>query len=184
MRFGKGLGLGLMMLLAGCGSQAPSGLVATSRDEAAALSKVMAAPPGKTPSEATASVLVSFQNPRTSFSSEKIELSSGKTLPLDDGMGPEGDISFFFDGSRFQVLANASGGAKRMLAPAKAERPVEDFAMAPVALQPNSEVLVKSERGVYVLRITDLEAGSMKFDPTGIGTGTGSVSFSYRMVAI
>lgn len=183
MRFGNGLGLGLVMLLAGCGAQAPVALMAPASADAAP-SRVSVAPLGQAPSESTASVLVSFQNPRTSFSSDKIELSSGKTLPVDDGMGPEGDISFFFDGSRFQVLANASGGANRMLAPARSERPVEDFAMAPVALQANSEVLVKSERGTYVLRITDLEAGSMKFDPTGIGTGTGSVSFSYRLVAM
>jgi hypothetical protein len=129
--------------------------------------------------EATASVPISFQSPRTSFSSEKIDLRTGKTLSGDDGMGPEGDISFFYDGSRFHVIANAGGGANRTLAPAESGRAKGEFAMAPLPLAEGSEVLVKHGHGTSLLLITELRAGSMRFLPDGIGTGSGSVAFSY-----
>lgn len=184
--------MGLGVLLAGCGSPLPAGL-ADARLEPAP--KRTAAPIGaeivpamhqapKVDPEATGSVVITFRNPRTSFSSDKIDLSTGKTLPVDDGMGPEGDLSFFFDGSRFHVIANAGGGANRNLAPAKAGKPTGPFAMAPIPLQEGSEVLIKQDHGVYAVRITRLQAGSMMFLPSGTGTGTGSVTFSYRPHAI
>ncbi|MNK46326.1 hypothetical protein D3C87_651100 [compost metagenome] len=185
-RIGTWLGLGL--LLAGCGSPLPAAVGDAPfakanvrqdmRFEQEIVPATHAAPAsGK---DATASVVIAFLNPRTSFTSEKIDLKTGKTLPADDGMGPEGDLSFFYDGSRFQIIANAGGGAVRTLAPAKAGKPIGAFAMAPIPLQEGSEILLKQDHGVYSVTITGLQAGSMTFLPGGTGTGTGSVTFSYR----
>lgn len=183
--------MGLGILLAGCGSAPPTGIgderPARGNDGAPPLSveRVAAsqlAPKGET--EATGSLVIAFRNPRTSFSSDKIELSTGKTLDPDDGMSPEGDLSFFFDGSRFQIIANAAGGANRNLAPAKAGKPTGAFSMGPIPLQEGTEVLLKQDHGLYSVTITGLQPGSMRFLPSGSGTGTGSVSFSYRARAI
>ena len=192
-----GLGIGLGMILAGCGSSVPSA-VPEAAPEAAPAAPTASSARSVQPDDAglrivpavhhdatsrdaaTRSLVITFQNPRTSFSSEKIDLNTGKTLPADDGMGPDGDISFFFDGSRFQVIANSGGGANRTLAPAESGKPVGEFAMAPIPLQEGSEVLVKQDHGVYTIRITGLDAGSMAFSPTGSGTGTGSVTFAYH----
>ena len=189
-RIGTWLGLGV--LLAGCGSS-PLGAVGEvpaatppARDTATIATEIA---PGEhlTPArsqEATASVVITFMNPRTSFTSEKIDLSTGKTLPADDGMGPEGDLSFFYDGVRFQVIANAGGGANRTIAPAQAGKPTGAFAMEPIPLHEGSEVLLKQDHGLYSVTITGLQAGSMTFLSNGTGTGTGSVTFSFRPLAI
>lgn len=195
---GSWLGLGL--LLAGCGSPLPATVGAPPHGEPGrgiaprtALPEAEARPlvdtrvsgplaPTAGPI-ATESLVITFQNPRTSFSSDKFDLSTGKTLPVDDGMGPEGDLSFFFDGTRFQVIANAGGGANRTIAPAKAGKPIDSFAMAPIPLKEGSEVLIKQDHGLYAVTITGLQAGSMSFLPTGTGTGTGSVTFTYRPLA-
>ncbi|MNT76053.1 hypothetical protein D3C72_2150100 [compost metagenome] len=95
-------------------------------------------------------------------------------------MGPEGDISFYYDGSRLQIIANAGGGANRSLAPAEGGKPVGAFAMAPIPLREGSEVLLRQDHGLYIVKITGLKAGSMEFLPSGTGTGTGSVTFSYQ----
>lgn len=199
-----GTWMGLGILLAGCGSPLPGGLAEAPRMPAPTAVSAPASTPVSAPAEApivrevipashgtseldaqaTRSVVITFQNPRTSFTSDKIELSTGKTLPADDGMSPEGDLSFFFDGSRFQVIANAGGGADRNLAPAKAGKPTGAFSMAPIPLQEGSEVLLKQDHAVYSVTITGLEAGSMMFLPSGTGTGTGSVTFTYRPHAI
>lgn len=186
-----GTWMGLAFLLAGCGSPLPAAVgeapvakarVQDARPAAEIVPATHASPAsGK---EATASVVITFLNPRTSFTSEKIDLSTGKMLPADDGMGPEGDISFFYDGSRFQVIANAGGGAVRTLAPAQAGKPTGAFAMAPIPLHEGSEVLLKQDHGLYSVTITGLQSGSMTFLPSGTGTGTGSVTFSYRPHAI
>ena len=184
--------MGLSVLLAGCGSGPLTGIgdaTPTSGNEGAnapiAIERVSAsqlAPKGE--KEAKGSLVIAFRNPRTAFSSDKIELSTGKTLDPDDGMSPEGDLSFFFDGSRFQVIANAGGGANRNLAPAKAGKPIGAFSMGPIPLQEGTEILLKQDHGLYSVRITGLQPGSMRFLPSGSGTGTGSVSFSYRAYAI
>ena len=184
--------MGLSVLLAGCGSAPLTGIgdaTPARGNEGAnapiAIERVSAsqlAPEGE--KEAKGSLVIAFRNPRTAFSSDKIELSTGKTLPADDGMSPEGDLSFFFDGARFQVIANAGGGADRNLAPAKAGKPTGAFTMAPIPLQEGSEVLLKQDHGVYSVTITGLQPGSMTFLPSGTGTGTGSVTFSYRPHAI
>lgn len=191
-----GTWMGLGVLLAGCGSPLPAGIAdaplaparaAVGAPAQAPIAAEIAPASQATPeidTQATRSVVIMFHNPRTSFSSDKIELSTGKTLPADDGMSPEGDLSFFFDGSRFQVIANAGGGANRNLAPAKAGKPTGAFTMAPIPLQEGSEVLLKQDHGVYSVTITGLQPGSMTFLPSGTGTGTGSVTFSYRPHAI
>ncbi len=170
---------GIALLLVGCGSSPPTTAPDKSVDVAVPPSLMSRAVPA---TEATASVEIAFQSPRTSFSSDKIDLQTGKTLPSDDGMGPEGDISFFYDGSAFQVIANAGGGANRALSNSEGDGSAREFAMAPVKLQPGSEVLVKAAERVYRLRITDLRAGSMRFLPDGTGTGTGSLAFTYRIL--
>lgn len=182
-RMRGGYGLGLAMLIGGCGMPGASGPLEPGpvalRPGLRAPLTVAASPSA----ERTLRVSVSFQDPRTSFSSEKIDLFTGKTLPLDDGMGPDGDISFFYDGSRFQVIANAGGGANRALARAESGRAQEELAMAPIPLVEGSEVLVKHGQGTMLLRITELSPGSMRFLPSGTGTGSGSVAFSYRIAA-
>lgn len=179
-----GAWIGLSVILAACGSPQPAAVgrapQAPARGEAAAeVVPVVphAAKPGR---EATGSLVITFQNPRTSFTSDKIDLKTGKTLPADDGMSPEGDISFFYDGSRFQIIANAGGGANRSLAPAESGKPAGEFAMAPIPLREGSQVLLRQDHGGYIVTITGLKAGSMTFLPTGTGTGTGSVTFSYQ----
>lgn len=178
-----GYGLGLAMLIGGCGMPGASGPLAASPEAPGTGVAVPLTRETRLSPERTLRVPVSFQSPRTSFSSDKIDLIAGKTLPLDDGMGPEGDISFFYDGSRFQVIANAGGGANRALARAESGRAKEDLAMAPIPLQEGSEVLVKHDHGAVLLRITELSTGSMRFLPSGTGTGSGSVAFDYRIAA-
>lgn len=187
-----GIWMGLGVLLAGCGGSLPAAVSTPAAPTAAGVTPASqeAGPPaaslvpavyeGRAQRAATESVVIAFINPRTSFSSDKIDLSTGKTLPADDGMGPEGDISFFFDGSRFQVIANSGGGATRTLAPAKAGKATDAFSMAPIPLQEGSEVLLQGAQGVYLVTITGLRPGSMAFSPLGTGTGTGSVTFSYQ----
>lgn len=173
--------MGLGILLAGCGSATPTRIAAPPL----AIDRVSASQLGSNgEKEATGSLVIAFRNPRTAFSSDKIELSTGKTLDPDDGMSPEGDLSFFFDGSRFQIIANAGGGANRHLAPAKSGKPTGAFSMGPIPLQEGTEVLLKQDHGLYSVTITGLQPGSMRFLPSGSGTGTGSVSFSYHAHAI
>ncbi len=184
-----GIAMGLGLVLAGCGSPLPAAVTQDVKAPEARTAQRerpdMRLVPAVFPEQgvrraATRSLEIVFWSPRTSFSSEKIDLTSGKTLPADDGMSPEGDLSFFFDGSRFQVIANSSGGANRTLAPAEAGKPVGEFAMAPIPLREGSEILLRQDHGVYTVRITGLDAGSMHFSPTGSGTGTGSVTFAYQ----
>lgn len=173
MRDRIGMILGSAVLLSACGAPLP---------ESGAESAGWALTSGRVADQAaTASLVITFQSPRTSFSSEKIELGTGKTLPADDGMSPEGDLLFFYDGTQFQAIANASGGATRSLAPAKAGKATGAFAMAPIPLKVGSEILLKQDQAVYLLRITRLEAGSMAFRPDGLGAGTGSIDFSYQL---
>jgi hypothetical protein len=185
--------MGLGIVLAGCGGALPSavtdatppaGVDATAATRDAAPAAETVAPAVYTEraqgQAATGSVVIAFISPRTSFSSDKIELSTGKTLPADDGMGPEGDISFFYDGSRFQAIANSGGGATRTLAPAEAGKATGEFSMAPIPLKEGSQILLQGERGVYLVTISGLQPGSMTFSPLGTGTGTGSVTFSYQ----
>jgi hypothetical protein len=184
--------MGLGIVLAGCGGSLPSGVsdatppaAATPATREAATEPLIPAvyTDRKQEQAATGSVVIAFISPRTSFSSDKIELSTGKTLPVDDGMGPEGDISFFYDGSRFQAIANSGGGATRTLAPAEDGKATGEFAMAPIPLDEGSELLLRGERGVYRVMITGLRPGSMTFSPHGTGSGTGSVTFSYQLLA-
>jgi hypothetical protein len=185
----NGTWIGLALILSGCGAPLPAAVsnsqaLPSAESEPAPILRLVPAAHhagALREHEATASVLIAFQNPRTSFSSEKIDLGTGKLLPVDDGMGPEGDISFFYDGSRFQVIANAGGGANRTIARAESGKAVGEFAMAPIPLHEGSEVLIKQDQRLYTVRITALRAGSMAFLPSGLGTGTGSVAFSYQL---
>lgn len=182
-RYGSWAGIGL--LLVGCGAPVPT------LGPAGRPSGLMGLPttPGTTAPDAlddaksTHRVVIAFRTPRTSFSSDKVDLRTGKTLPMDDGMGPEGDLSFFFDGSRFQAIANSGGGSTRTLAPAESGRAVGEFAMAPVVLREGSELLLKQGQQIYHLRITRLTPGSMTFLPSGLGAGTGFLDFSYQLKA-
>lgn len=182
-RIGSWIGVGLMLV--GCGAPVPS---LAPEGPPAGVMGLPATPGSPAPeplvgADATQHIVIAFRNPRTSFSSDKVDLLTGKTLPLDDGMGPEGDLSFFFDGSRFQAIANAGGGSMRTLAPAESGRAVGEFAMAPLPLREGSELLLKQGQRVYLLRITRLTPGSMTFLSSGLGSGTGSLDFSYQLKA-
>lgn len=168
-----GGGLGALLVLAPLGLAACGNAPAGPRPEEPARTAILQRMERR-------SLVLFFQNPRTAFSTDKFELSTGKTVPADDGMSPEGDISFFFDGSRFQVIANSSGGATRTLAPGKLGQATEAFSMAPIPVQEGSEILFRGDHGEYLIRILRLDLGSMEFLRTGSGKGSGSVTFAYQ----
>lgn len=149
----------LLVMLAACGCEAPS--PAARRMELAA------------PAEAVA--MITYHSPRRPLHSDRFELATGRFMPGDDGMGPEGDLDFFFDGARFYLATNQGGGARRALAPAG---PAPTFSGAPVALHEGDAFLVQTPQGIGQLWITRLASGSLHLSPSAIG-GEGEIAFRY-----
>jgi len=154
--------------LSGCGTApaAPTAPVAKSR-------ALLALPEGPA-REATAPIV--YRNPRYPLHSDRFEFRTGTFQPIDDGMGPRGDVSFFFDGERFFVIANSSAGSDRGIAPQTGD----GFRQGPFAITPGASYRIKTPDGLAWIEIERLDPGTMRLTPRD-GSGSGAVVFRYRM---
>lgn len=169
------LGGGLTLaLVAGC-STAPA---PASRQVA------QLAPPIQAPTLTDREVIapVWYRNPRYPFHSDRFAFKSGRFFPIDDGMGPSGDASFFYDGSDFFVAVNAAAGSSRTLASASAGADPSrlGFGTGPLPAKVGETFAFQIPEGTATLTVTGVSAGSMRFSGRD-GSGTGAVRFRYHL---
>lgn len=124
--------------------------------------------------EATASI--AYRNPRYPLHSDRFEFRTGTFQSSDDGMGPRGDVSFFYDGSRFFAIANTQAASDRGIAPVTGT----SYQQGPLPLAPGASYRVKTPDGLAVLEIERLDPGTMRLTPME-GSGSGAVVFRYRL---
>lgn len=169
------LGGAAIALLAGCGS-AP----AASR-QVAQLAAPIQAP---TISDREVIAPIWYRNPRYPFHSDRFVFRSGRFVPIDDGMGPNGDASFFFNGSDFFVAVNAGGGSPRTMASASAGADPAGlgFGTGPLPAKVGDTFAFTLPDGTATLTVTGLSRGSMRFAGRDGGAGTGTVRFRYHLV--
>jgi len=117
--------------------------------------------------------LITYHNPRTPLYSDRFDFAEGRFWPVDDGMGPAGDVAFFFDGRDVHVLANQHGGV------ARAVRRSGDLATASLlVVHAGDRIEVTTPQGAWWLAIEAIDPGTMQLDPAG-GSGMGAVTFRY-----
>ncbi|MBO9541017.1 hypothetical protein J7643_10540 [bacterium] len=168
---GGGLAL---VLVAGCGSPAPA-LRAVAAREAPLVSPTLA--------DREVIAPIWYRNPRYPFHSERFAFKSGRFFPIDDGMGPSGDASFFYNGSDFYVAVNAGGGSPRTMAAARPNAAPEalDFGTGPLQAKVGDTFAFRTPDGTATLTVTGLASGSMHFAKSE-GSGTGTVRFRYHLM--
>ncbi|MNY16126.1 hypothetical protein D3C86_1493750 [compost metagenome] len=98
-------------------------------------------------------------------------------------MGPNGDASFFYNGSDFYVAVNAGGASPRTMAVARPNAGPEALAYGtgPLPAKTGDTFAFRTPDGTATLTITDLASGSMHFAKSE-GSGTGAVRFRYHLV--
>lgn len=122
--------------------------------------------------------IISYQSPRLPLHSERFELASGTFVSRNDGMGPKGDLDFFYDGKRFYLAVNQGGGTRRAIAPLS-EKPV--FSTEPFALHEGDAYRVRTPEGTVQVVISRLASGSLHLTPESAG-GEGQVVFNYQIL--
>ncbi|HEY9856378.1 MAG TPA: hypothetical protein V6D05_11610 [Stenomitos sp.] len=166
----------VMAGLAGCATvpATPTTALSAPRAPQAPLASATQALPEGPSQEATASIL--YRNPRYPLHSDRFEFRTGTFQPIDDGMGPRGDVSFFYDGAQFFVIANSSAGSDRGIAP----QTDGSFRQGPFPLTPGARYRIKTPDGLAWLEIERLDPGTMQLTPQQ-GSGSGAVIFRYRL---
>lgn len=159
--------------LAGCGT--PTGATPLAAPESRAL-QTLDAPASMDSASQEATAPIVYRNPRYPLHSDRFEFRTGTFQPIDDGMGPRGDVSFFYNGSRFFVIANSQAASDRGIAPVTATT----FQQGPLPVTPGATYRVKTPDGLAVLEIERLDPGTMKLTPEE-GAGAGAVVFRYRI---
>lgn len=153
--------------LMGCGAPAAPTAPATAP-------RALQALPTAASHEATAPIV--YRSPRYPLHSDRFEFRTGTFQSLDDGMGPRGDVSFFYNGEQFFVLVNTQAGSDRGIAPQASTR----YQQGPLAVAPGASFQVRTPDGLAVLEIERLDPGTMRLTPQE-GSGSGAVVFRYRM---
>ncbi|HEY9899293.1 MAG TPA: hypothetical protein V6D00_08940 [Pantanalinema sp.] len=120
-----------------------------------------------------------YRNPRYPFHSDRFGFKSGRFFPIDDGMGPDGDASFFYNGSDFYVAVNAAAGSPRTMAAASAPSALA-FGTGPLVARVGDTFAFQSPEGTATLTVTGLATGSMRFSGRE-GSGSGAVRFRYHV---
>jgi len=168
----------LMAALAGCATApaAPTTALPAPRALKTQLASATQAIPEGPSQEATASIV--YRNPRYPLHSDRFEFRSGTFQPIDDGMGPRGDVSFFYNGEQFFVIANSAAGSDRGIAP----QTDGGFRQGPFQLAPGARYRVKTPDGLAWLEIERLDPGTMQLTPQQ-GSGSGAVVFRYRLTS-
>ncbi len=160
--------------LAGCGTP-PAGATTPS----AALRTVQAPPAAAAQLPEADSQLatapITYRNPRYPLHSDRFEFRTGSFRPIDDGMGPRGDVSFFYNGDTFYVTVNTQAGSDRGIAPQAATT----YQQGPLPLTPGARYTVRTPDGLATLRIERLDPGTMRLTPEA-GSGSGAVVFRYH----
>lgn len=171
--------LGLVgILLVGCGRDpsspvaAPAGAMAPGGGGGAPVAAAVSPVPTAGYQDATATV--TYHDPRYPFYSDKFDLASGAFEPVEDGMSPTGDFSFFFDGQAFHIVVNQDGGASRSIALANGST---TETVLPVAA--GDAYRVRTDGGTGWVIVSAADPGSMRFQGE-TGGGQGKVSFRYR----
>jgi hypothetical protein len=169
------VGLGAIALTIGCGVPQPH----AARSVAQLASYIQA------PSASDREVIapISYRSPRYPFHSERFAFKNGRFFPIDDGMGPNGDTSFFYDGADFYVAVNAAAGSQRAMAQASSGPTplVLGFGTGPLPARIGDTFAFHTPEGTATLTVTELASGSMRFTGQGGGSGTGEVRFRYHM---
>lgn len=164
--------------LAGCGAPAATAPLAT---ETRALQTLPAAPAQLAPlseDSRVATAPITYRNARYPLHSDRFEFRTGTFQPIDDGMGPRGDVSFFYNGERFFVIVNAHAGTQRGIAPEAGA----SYQQGPLPATPGARYAVKTPDGLATLEIEQVDAGSMQLTPAA-GAGAGAVVFRYHFAS-
>lgn len=118
---------------------------------------------------------ITYRNARYPLHSDRFEFKSGTFQPIDDGMGPRGDVSFFYNGEQFYVIVNAHAGSDRAIAPQAATT----YQQGPLPIAPGARYTVRTPDGTASIEIERLDAGTMRLTPEA-GSGSGAVVFRYH----